>query len=175
MLERILITFGCFLLAAIVHILIFHYVRVKFRARLLELIFVFFFVIQIILMIVIPENFLWPDINYSLLLNIATFVNGLMLYLLLFFFYANNYFVTDRSISIRIMIELENSPQQGLSKEELYQYYNGDMIMDKRLNDMIYGQYVKLVNGKYINTKKGKIYAKVFKYFKKYLNLGKGG
>ena len=175
MLERILITLSCFLLATITFFLIFHYTEVQFRAQSMEIIFVIYFVVLIASLIILPQNFLSKDINYSKVLNITTFVNAIVLYLLLFFVYANIYFVADRSISIRTMIELDRKPQIGMTKKELYQYYNGDMIMERRLDHLVYGKFVRLDNDKYINTKTGTICAKVFNFLKKFLNLSQGG
>lgn len=175
MIERILITLICFLAAKVIHITVFHFFTFKKRARVMELIFAIFFLIQIILIIVLPPNFLLPDIKYSLLLNLVTAGNAIALYLLFFFVYANIYFVIDRSISIRVMIELQRNPEKGLSKEELLQYYNGNHVFDRRLDHMVEGNFVSLVNGRYVNTKMGSVFARVCKFGKKFLNLGSGG
>lgn len=175
MLEKILITLAIFLLASVAHILIFHFIEIEFKAETIEIIFAISFIIMIVLIIILPSNFIFKEINYSKSLKIVIFINCIILYLLLFFAYFSIYFIIDRSISIRTVIELDKNHQIGMTEKELYQYYNGDMIMERRLNHLVYGKFIQLDNDKYINTKKGIIFAKTFNFLKKFLNLSEGG
>lgn len=98
-----------------------------------------------------------------------------MLYIFLFLGYCQFYFIVDRSISVRVMIELENSPAKKLSYDEIKKVYNFDEILSRRLQHMLDSKYIVENSGYYINTKKGRFEAEVLKFLKEFLNLGKGG
>ena len=157
------------------HIMLFHYINVQDKAKTIEFIFAVFFAISIVIMLGLPNNFLFKDIKYSKALNIASYINAAILYFLLFYTYIGFYFLIDRSISVRTMIELERQPQIGMTKQELFVYYNGNMIMDRRLEHLVYGKFTKLEDNHYINTWKASLIAKTFKFLKKFLNLSQGG
>jgi len=107
--------------------------------------------------------------------KVFNFFLGLFIYLLLFFGYCQFYFIIDRSISVRIMIELEKSEKKKLDFEEIKKVYNPDYIFLRRLKHMIDSRYITKEGDAYRNTKKGKFVAMLFKFLKEYLNLGEGG
>jgi hypothetical protein len=107
--------------------------------------------------------------------KIFNFFLGLFTYLLLFFGYCQFYFIVDRSISVRIMIELENSKNKKLTLDQIKQVYSPDHVFLRRLKEMIDSRFIVEDAGSYKNTRKGKIIANFFQFLKGYLQLGEGG
>lgn len=186
MLKAYLIGFFCFTFFLILHVIIFRTFELKERFKTLVNIFFSLFPIYILLYILIPYDIVSvvpsepvkPHLPLWLIEVLSAAVNfssGLMFYIFLFLGYCQFYFIVDRSISVRIMIELENSPEKKLSFDEIKRIYDFNEILSRRLGHMIGSKYIVEDSGYYINTPKGRFEAKVFKFLKDFLNLGKGG
>ncbi|MEE8574474.1 MAG: hypothetical protein V3T30_03585, partial [Thermodesulfobacteriota bacterium] len=168
------------------HILIFRYFKPERRFRTLTLIFYFLIGLYFVLYYLVPHGFLEilpleagsPNLSQSTfykLSNFINFVSGFMLYVFLWLGYCQFYFIVDRSISVRIMIELENSKEKALTYDEIKSCYTFDHILTRRLGHMVEGGYLKKEGDKYVNTKKGETEGRFFRFMKDYLNLGIGG
>jgi hypothetical protein len=107
--------------------------------------------------------------------KIFNFLIGLAAYLSLFFGYCQFYFIVDRSVSIRMMIELEDDPDKKMTKEEIKKVYDFDDFISRRLKHMLDSRYIVEESGYYHNTGKGRFHAGLFKFLKEYLQLGRGG
>src|SRR3989338_6303140 len=83
--------------------------------RLFLIISPFLLVIYILLASIIPKDFFLPFIirSFGSFENID-FLNGLILYFILSFSYLKFYYIVDRSVSIKIAIHIENSPEKKL-------------------------------------------------------------
>jgi len=106
---------------------------------------------------------------------IAYLVYGLMLFFYLFLLYLTFYYVIDRSVSSRIMIEIEKSQAKEMRFEELIRIYSIDTKYKDQIDGMLGGGFIKEEAGKYKCTLKGFLVAKVAYFFKKMLRLGVGG
>ena len=183
MIKGILLGFLCFILFLVLHIIIFRYFKIRRHFVALRTIFFSLIPVYALLFFALSEEFLSimtlrPEIATPLntFLSVAfNFSLGLVLYIFLWFGYCQFYFIVDRSISVRFMIEIEDSPNKALSLDELKKIYTPDYIYSHRLDQMVETRYLIFKNGKYFNTKKGKIWAVVFKFLKKILRLGPGG
>lgn len=102
-------------------------------------------------------------------------LNGLLLHTFLFMAYSMFYFLVDRGFSGRIMIEIERSPSQSLTRDEIPKLYSLEMVLTRRLGEMLdIGRIVK-VQERYYNTVAGSRAARVFLFVKEFLRIGPGG
>lgn len=183
MLKGFVIGILCFFLFLSLHVIIFHKCKIKLRFLALCRIFYALLPVYVILYMLIPADSLsiMPAdlrITSTVVLGVSKMFNfllGIFVYLFLFFGYCQFYFIIDRSISVRFMIEIDNSPQKALSLEELKKIYTQDYIFLRRLEHMVENGYLEFKNGKYINTRRGVMEAKLFKFLKEILHLGTGG
>jgi hypothetical protein len=107
--------------------------------------------------------------------KIFNFFVGFATYISIFFGYCQFYFIMDRSVSIRMMIELEDDPDKKMTKEEIKKAYDFDDFISRRLKHMLDSRYITEESGYYYNTGKGRLHARLFRFLKEYLKLGKGG
>lgn len=178
----------CFALFLALHIFIFRRFEPKERFRTLAAIFFSIVPLYALLYFLIPTGYMIyapigaasskPIISLEAAYRITAvlnFLSGLFLYIFLFLGYCQFYFIVDRSISVRVMIEIENSIEKRLSFEELKKLYSGDEIFRRRLGHMVEGGYTRDISGYYANTPKGRFEARLFGFIKDLLKLGKGG
>lgn len=102
-------------------------------------------------------------------------MNGLLVLTFLFIGYSMFYFLVDRGFSVRILIEIENSPERRLRQEQIAERYPMEMVLRRRLNEMVDIGSVRLYQGRYVNTPKGNRSAAGFAFVKRFLQLGEGG
>lgn len=174
MIESYLLSGGAFFLFLAAHVLVFYYKRPlepwKAVSRLAKL----FFLAYTILFFVVPFPNWFSLAGDSTAARIAAYINGAVIYLFLFFSYAQAYFLFDRGISARILVELLDA-EGGMSREELRKRYNPDTLQERRLIDMVYGGHIQEQNGNYTLLAKGRLLAKVFRWGKKILHFYPGG
>ncbi len=183
MLKGFVIGFFCFILFLVLHILIFHNWKIKKRFAALVSIFcsilpvyaLLYFLIPMDAIVIMPAD---PTLTPGVVIGISkifNFLTGVLIYLLLFFGYCQFYFIIDRSISVRVMIELIKSKDKKLTLEQIKKIYSPDYIFIRRLQHMIDTKYIIEDSGFYKNLLKGRIIAKLFQFLKSYLNLDSGG
>lgn len=102
-------------------------------------------------------------------------LNGVLVYGFLFIGYCMFYFLVDRGFSGRIMIEIEQAQDRRLRKEEIARRYPLDMVLRRRLNEMLEIGRIVEKEGRYCNTAKGQSAAILFAFVKRFLQLGEGG
>jgi Zn-dependent protease with chaperone function len=133
-------------------------------------------VVYTLLFFLIPDDFFSNlTINYLGSLKIFSFFYGVFLYVCLFFLYLIFYFIVDRSVSATIMIEIESSPDKRLTSEQIEKIYNIDKKYLAELEGMLQGRFITEIAGYFSNTAKGRLYAHLAKFLKKYFKLGPGG
>ncbi|MBN1353327.1 MAG: hypothetical protein JW994_01475 [Candidatus Omnitrophica bacterium] len=103
------------------------------------------------------------------------YLYGLFFFAMLFFLYLSVYYVFDRSVSSRIMIEIENSPGKKLTFEQLKAAYDADTKYLNELKGMMEGGFVSKYGSYYRNTIKGAMVGKLASFYKRIFRLGKGG
>jgi len=183
MLKGFAVGFFCFILFLVLHSIIFHNWKIKFRFRALLGIFfsllpvyaLIYFMVPTDALVVMPAD---SSMTPGTVIGISKFFNfllGIWIYLFLFFGYCQFYFIIDRSVSVRVMIELDNSPEKKLTLRQIEEIYNPDYIFRRRLKQMVDSKYIFEKVGYYENLRKGYFMAKFFRFLKNYLNLGYGG
>lgn len=176
MIEAMVLSGLFFFIALAIHALWFHWRPPQNRWRAFTRLCLVFFGVYTITFSLAP----FP--NWFNILNLESWwarffswTNGALIYAFLYFSYAQFYFLIDRSVSARIMIEIEQSTEKCLRIEEIHQRYDPKGMQIRRLNDMLYGGYVIKEGDYYKNTKKGELHARIFRFCKKYLHLYPGG
>lgn len=170
MLKGILIALFCFILFLLIHVVLFHNRPIK--KHFYTLVIIFSSLIPVYVLI----YFLTPDfLTDSASSTVVSFLNGIAIYIFLFFGYGHFYFLVARSLSVRMMIELENSPEKQLTFEQMKEVYNPDDLVWKRLEQMVNANYITKNSGYYKNTRKGRYEARICKFLKEFLQLGPGG
>jgi hypothetical protein len=183
MLKGFVLGFFCFILFLFLHVVIFHTREIRHRFLSLAGIFSSLLPVYILLYILVPTEAMLimpadPRVTPGVVIGIArafNFILGILIYLLLFFGYCQFYFIIDRSISVRIMIELEKSEDKKLTLEQIKNVYSPDYLLLRRLGHMIRSKYIIEDSGFYRNLGKGRIVARVFAFLKGYLRIGEGG
>lgn len=183
MLKGCVLGFVCFLMFLFLHAVIFHNRRIKYRFSTLLRIFFSLLPVYILLYIFIPTEAMIvmpadPGITPGVVLGISktfNFLLGIAVYILLFFGYCQFYFIIDRSVSVRIMIEIEKAKDKQLTLEAIKRIYSPDYIFLRRLQQMVDSRYLVKDSEGYKNSRKGIMTAKLFEFLKKYLQIGEGG
>jgi thiosulfate reductase cytochrome b subunit len=173
--KGLLLALEGFSLFIILHVLLFrlHVPERRFRAM-----------VQIVLVLglglVVVHRTTSPDLG-GLLPGWATagwavdLFNGLLVFGFLFVGYSMFYFLVDRGFSGRIMIEIETSPERRLRQVDIASRYSLEMVLRRRLTEMVeIGQVVEQ-GGRFRTTAKGRRAAALFALVKRSLRLGEGG
>jgi hypothetical protein len=174
MIEGVLFSSIAFSMFLAAHVLYFHYAPPVARWKIISRIAVLFFAVYTVLFYLLPF-FNW----FSLMVDtgqakFAAYLNGTVLYIFLFFSYAQFYFLIDRSISARIMTDIIEMGGSA-THEQIRERYSSGALQQRRLDDMVYGGYITLQDGKYQLTARGRRNGVIFHWCKKYLHLYPGG
>lgn len=70
-------------------------------------------------------------------LGMVDFANGLLLNVLLLFGYTYFFFLVERGLSLRVMIEISRAPHGRMTIPDIQRAYPYDYIIDKRLGQMV--------------------------------------
>ena len=166
MLEKIVLSIIAFVLFLVVHWVVFHFWRITNRFRVVNRIFLVFLFGYTVAAVLIPDgSFYGGVVTESTIGGLLTYVNGLAIYVFLFFSYAQFYFLIDRSISARILTEIEETPAKELSFTELTSRYNPEKLLVRRLEDMRYGGDLIEANGRWRGKPKGRVNWGGFRFF----------
>lgn len=172
MLKGIFIAFFCFILFFTTHVIVFHNFNVRRRFRTLFSMWIGLFPIYIVMFVLIPKDAFLPIIVLFGSLKAIGFLYGVIIYVIFVFFYIHLIIFVDRSVSTRIMMDIDNSANRKLSLEQIKQIYNLDGKIAYELEDMKYIGYISEDSRYFKNTVEGSRYARFAEFLKNYLNLG---
>lgn len=103
------------------------------------------------------------------------FAYGALVLGMFFFLYLAAYYVVDRSVSSRMMIEIERSSKRRLTLDQLKAVYHIDTKYRDELDGAMQGGFVRKVGERYRCTAKGALLAAAARVAKRVLKLGPGG
>jgi len=186
MIKAVLIGFCCFILFLALHVVVFRTIELKERFRALTIIFFSIIPLYVFTYLLVPVDYLvivpmepvapvMSGRSIHFIHGAMNFMSGLMLYVFLFLGYCQFYFIVDRSISVRVMIEMEKAAGKRLNFDDIMRVYSFHGILARRLEHMVEGAYLVQDGDYYFNTTKGRVQAKVFRFLKEFLRLGPGG
>jgi len=107
---------------------------------------------------------------YSDYLHIALFFTSLTL----------AYMITYSAIevespSLLMILKISDMGTQGLDRKDLEETMNDELLIIPRVRDLLTDRMAYLEGEQYKLTRKGKVAAKIFIFYRKILNAGKGG
>jgi hypothetical protein len=104
--------------------------------------------------------------------GLINFANGLLLQIFLWFGYSAFFFLIERGLSLRILIEIGRTPQGKMTMDEIKRAYPYDYIIEKRLGQILKMGYWVEKDGYYHNTEKGRRFAAAHKLVWRLLRIG---
>ncbi|OGS22561.1 MAG: hypothetical protein A2252_03010 [Elusimicrobia bacterium RIFOXYA2_FULL_39_19] len=135
---------------------------------------VYMFVRENILVLIPADPLLTSQtsINISRVIN---FLTGYGLFVFLWMGYCQFYFFIDRTISGRMIIELDIAKDKKLTVDQLKAIYSPEMVFKRRLQHLLDSKCMVLEDGYYRNTAKGNLLGKLSRFLKEFLKLEPGG
>lgn len=112
----------------------------------------------------------WHDLE-----GLAAFLNGVLLYALLFLAWCYCYFCTDHSLSVLYMMALEDTSTRRLSLDDLKKAFPYENLLHERLLDLQINGFVVVKDDAFSLTKKGGRNARIAGGLKRFLRLEPGG
>jgi hypothetical protein len=107
--------------------------------------------------------------------GLAAFLNGALLYALLFLVWCYCYFCTDHSLSVLYMLALEDTPSRRLSSDDIKKAFPYEELLCQRLLDLQNNGFVVVKDDAYSLTEKGQRNARIAGGLKRFLRLEPGG
>ena len=104
-------------------------------------------------------------------LGVVDFLNGLLLDGLLLLGYTYFFFLIERGLSLRVMIEIRRSPQGRMTIPDIQRVYPYGYIIDKRLGQMAKMGYAKIDGDVISGTPKSAKLASANKLVRKILRV----
>ena len=104
-------------------------------------------------------------------LQALPFFNGAFLYFAAAYFFIQLYYQIERGVSMRTLVEVENSPQQQLSMEALKKVYPYDFILTRRLELAVEMNLLGSDGKCFWLTQKGIFFNRVFQFLKRFYQL----
>lgn len=175
MLKGLVLAFGGFVLFLAFHVLLFRLRVPERRFRTMAHITFALGVVLIVLHRITPSDLGFLPPVYTTAGWAVDLLNGLVVYIFLFFCYCHFYFLVDRGFSGRIMIEIDNAYGRRLRAQDISICYPPEMALRRRLDEMLETNRIVEADGRYRNTTKGQRTAAVMGFVKRFLQLGEGG
>ena len=104
-------------------------------------------------------------------LGVVDGLNGLLLDGLLLLGYTYFFFLVERGLSLRVMIEISRAPQSKMTIQDIMRVYPYDYIIDKRIGQMVKMGYAKVEGDRIAGTSKSARLAAANKLVRKILRL----
>lgn len=86
---------------------------------------------------------------------------AVLLHVLLFFLFVECFYHVERSVTLRLLVELLEHPQGAASEEEIMRDYSVDDMIERRLADLVRNRWLEEAGGQYRLTAKGRNLARV--------------
>lgn len=80
----------------------------------------------------------------------------LVLHLLLYFFFVECFYHVERSVTLRLLIELHEHPEGTATTAEIMRNYSVDDMIRRRLDDLVHSRWLEESGGRYRLTAKGR-------------------
>ena len=146
----VLLSFSLYVLT---HWAICRYLQWRPLAPVLNLVWLCFVPVYGLLFFLLSARFEIFAVNIRTLDGAANFLNGLLYDVFLWLCYTVFFFLIERGLSLRVMIEINRSRRQKMTIKEIQEVYTYDYILEKRLGQMFKMGYA-VQEGDYIRTTK---------------------
>lgn len=79
------------------------------------------------------------------------------------------------SPTLVMMKAIAEAGAAGITREDFFSAMNDSVLVEPRLRDLLTDKMAVLSSGKYVLTRKGRLFASIFTAYRALLGLGKGG
>lgn len=107
--------------------------------------------------------------------GVFNFSYGMLFFAALLFYYLAVYYIVDRSVSSRLMIEIERSPGKRLTLGQIRGIYDVETKYNNELKGMLEGGFIRKEGDVYKAALKGILVGMIAGCYKRVFRLGKGG
>ena len=145
-----------FLLCLAAHLITMRLRPVKGRLHAMTAAFLPGFPLGVLLVFLLHRMGGWPvnlDGEESPLL---AYILAPLLHLLLFFFFVECFYHIERSVTLRLLVELLEHPKGAATTEEIMREYSVDDMIRRRLADLLRNGWVRESDGRFQLTDKGR-------------------
>ncbi len=84
-------------------------------------------------------------------------VNGLVIHLLLYCTWMQGFYYVDRSVTLRLLVELVKAPGGRLALADVRAIYGLAQMIDRRMKSLVESGYVEETDGRFVLTPKGRV------------------
>jgi len=86
-----------------------------------------------------------------------------VLHLLLYFLFVECFYHIERSVTLRLLIELHEHPRNAATTKEIMRDYSVDDMIRRRLDDLVRNRWVEESGGRFRLTEKGRRLARLMR------------
>ncbi len=172
MISAILFATAAFVFFLAIHVLIFHFRPPKRRFRTLIYIVIASLVLYSILFFLSAGSGFSSRLNGFIDGKWAELGGGLFFYFFFYYAYFHQVIIFDRSVTPRIMMEIDQSTCRRITVDELKKKYSLEEKFKKELDDMDHMGRMRVAGEYYYNTPKGKAHADMMMWLRNYLHIG---
>ena len=181
MIKPTLLAGGAFLFFLLIHFSVFHFWRIEKKTQSIVLTFLSVIPVYLVGYFITASDPLYAVLIDSThytgpqfyLLQIISFLAGLMLLGFLFLGYLEFFYTADRSMTFRMLTLLHEHHESGLTSEQFLDLYDTNRIIQRRLDDMTYGGYLIETDFGYQLTSKGRRIQALYAWVINFLNLSR--
>jgi hypothetical protein len=159
--------FGMFLTA---HAAIFHFAKPERKFRSMLLTFLFFAAVYAAVLVTLPEKAVLCADRF-VPEEISGLALSVYLHFFLWYFYFHSLIVADRSISIRMLVEILKRHGAGASPDDIKRSYSLEEKFRDEIRDMLFLDRFTQEGEDYYNTGKASMQARVFVYLRNFMGL----
>jgi hypothetical protein len=180
MIKAVILAGGCSLSFFLVHVAIFAARRVEERFKTMNRIAVLFLAVYALFFWLTPGERFWADAVLGWAMpapprsyeRIAFFL-GVFTYAMLYIGYLEFYFTADRSMTVRILQEIDRAGS-SLSPEQIEKVYDVQQYYLRRYDEMAASGYLVRDGAAYRVTAKGRRVARLYGFVIRFLHLEGG-
>jgi hypothetical protein len=151
----IIAVFSSFTLYVLVHWLVCRTLNLRPHSRVLNVIWICFLPVYTTIFWALSMKYAALAVDLKGINGIANFLNGLLIDGLLLIGYTGFFFLVERGLSMRLMIEISRASERKMTTDDIKQVYTYDYILEKRLGQMFKMGCAVKQGGFICNTKKG--------------------
>jgi hypothetical protein len=130
----VILSFSLFVLT---HWAICRYLQWRPLSRVLNVTWLCFVPVYGVILYLLSRNVGSLAVDLKSIDGVAVLLNGMLLNVFLLIGYTPFFFLIERGLSLRVMIEIYRSPNGRMTIDEIKQVYAYDYILDKRLGQML--------------------------------------
>jgi hypothetical protein len=147
----VLLSFSLFVLT---HWAICRYLQWRPLSPVLNVTWLCFVPIYVLIFLLLSQKVPGLAVDLRSVDGVAVFLNGLILNMFFLVGYTVFFFLIERGLSLRVMIEIHRSPHGRMTIEEIKQVYSYDYILEKRLGQMLKMGYAVRKGGYICSTER---------------------